>query len=177
MIVILLLNRAELSLDLLKTLQESGFNYLDLDDIVPATGNLKEQAEAAWGADFRVRLATHLFNPLHNEIVTGVHRIEEFLALSRIARVGVIDPKRRLSAGEIDMLEAAQIPVHAVAPDEDLAADTIKPLLMNLASRLPRISWDEYFMRIARIVASRGDCVKRRVAALIVKDRRIVATG
>jgi dCMP deaminase len=40
-----------------------------------------------------------------------------------------------------------------------------------------RPSWDAYFMSIARQVASRSNCVKRRVGAVIVVDRRIVSTG
>ncbi|MDD5317706.1 MAG: cytidine/deoxycytidylate deaminase family protein [Candidatus ainarchaeum sp.] len=40
-----------------------------------------------------------------------------------------------------------------------------------------RPSWDEYFMNIAREVASRSNCMKRHVAAIIVKDKRIVSTG
>ncbi len=40
-----------------------------------------------------------------------------------------------------------------------------------------RPSWDEYFMSIARVVASRSNCIKRKVGALIVSDRRIVSTG
>ncbi len=40
-----------------------------------------------------------------------------------------------------------------------------------------RPSWDEYFMSIARVVASRSNCVKRKVGAVIAKDRRIISTG
>ena len=40
-----------------------------------------------------------------------------------------------------------------------------------------RPGWDEYFMRIARMVASRSNCVKRKVGAVIVRDRRIISTG
>lgn len=40
-----------------------------------------------------------------------------------------------------------------------------------------RPSWDDYFMSIARTVASRSNCVKRKVAAVVVKDRRIISTG
>ena len=40
-----------------------------------------------------------------------------------------------------------------------------------------RPSWDEYFMSIARVVASRSNCVKRKVAAVITQDRRIISTG
>lgn len=40
-----------------------------------------------------------------------------------------------------------------------------------------RPDWDEYFLEIARIVAKRSTCLRRKVGALIVKDRRILATG
>ena len=40
-----------------------------------------------------------------------------------------------------------------------------------------RPSWDEYFMSIARVVASRSNCIRRKVGALIVSDRRIISTG
>ncbi len=40
-----------------------------------------------------------------------------------------------------------------------------------------RPGWDEYFLNIADVVASRSNCLRRHVAALIVKDRRIISTG
>ena len=40
-----------------------------------------------------------------------------------------------------------------------------------------RPNWDEYFMSIAQVVASRSNCVKRKVAAVVVRDRRIISTG
>ncbi len=40
-----------------------------------------------------------------------------------------------------------------------------------------RPDWDQYFMDITRVVASRSTCVRRSVGALIVKDRRILASG
>jgi dCMP deaminase len=40
-----------------------------------------------------------------------------------------------------------------------------------------RPGWDEYFMGIARVVATRSNCLKRHVAAVIVKDKRIISTG
>jgi dCMP deaminase len=40
-----------------------------------------------------------------------------------------------------------------------------------------RPDWDEYFMDIAHVVLKRGNCCRRKVAALIVRDRRIVSTG
>jgi dCMP deaminase len=40
-----------------------------------------------------------------------------------------------------------------------------------------RPGWDDYFMGIARVVASRSNCVKRKVAAVVTLDRRIISTG
>ncbi len=40
-----------------------------------------------------------------------------------------------------------------------------------------RPSWDEYFMQLAGVVSSRSTCLRRRVGALIVRDKRILATG
>ena len=40
-----------------------------------------------------------------------------------------------------------------------------------------RPDWDTYFMDIAHVVGTRGNCSRRRVAAVVVKDRRIISTG
>lgn len=40
-----------------------------------------------------------------------------------------------------------------------------------------RPSWDEYFMGIVRDVATRSTCRRRKVGAILVKDKRIIATG
>ncbi len=41
----------------------------------------------------------------------------------------------------------------------------------------PRPTWDEYFMEIAAVVAKRSNCMRRHVAAIIVKDNHILSTG
>ncbi|MCF8103949.1 MAG: dCMP deaminase family protein [Desulfohalobiaceae bacterium] len=43
-----------------------------------------------------------------------------------------------------------------------------------MMSRLP---WPQYFMEIAHLVADRSTCLRRKVGALAVKDKRILATG
>lgn len=40
-----------------------------------------------------------------------------------------------------------------------------------------RPSWDEYFLEIASVVAGRSTCLRRRVGALLVKEKRILTTG
>ena len=59
--------------------------------------------------------------------------------------------------------------------DEFVAAVTAVARRWMMGSARP--GWDEYFMQIARIVAMRSNCMKRKVAAVVVKDRRIISTG
>jgi len=40
-----------------------------------------------------------------------------------------------------------------------------------------RPSWDAYFMEITKLVSKRSTCVRRAVGAILVKDKRIIATG
>src|SRR4030042_226545 len=40
-----------------------------------------------------------------------------------------------------------------------------------------RPSWDEYFLEMAKLVSKRATCLRRRVGAVLVKDKRILATG
>lgn len=40
-----------------------------------------------------------------------------------------------------------------------------------------RPSWDEYFLEVARLVAKRATCLRREVGAVLVKDKRMLATG
>ncbi|MDO9508547.1 MAG: cytidine/deoxycytidylate deaminase family protein [Thermovirgaceae bacterium] len=40
-----------------------------------------------------------------------------------------------------------------------------------------RPGWDEYFMSIAAVVSSRSTCLRRKVGAVVVRDRQIVSTG
>jgi dCMP deaminase len=42
---------------------------------------------------------------------------------------------------------------------------------------MDRPSWDEYFMQVVDLVKTRSTCLRRKVGAVIVKDKRILATG
>jgi len=44
-------------------------------------------------------------------------------------------------------------------------------------ARKERPSWDEYFMDIAGLVSRRSTCLRRQVGAVLVGDRRVLATG
>jgi dCMP deaminase len=40
-----------------------------------------------------------------------------------------------------------------------------------------RVPWDQYFMNIAQVVASRSTCPRKFVGSVIVRDRTILSTG
>ncbi|MEM2416893.1 MAG: cytidine/deoxycytidylate deaminase family protein [Nitrososphaerota archaeon] len=42
---------------------------------------------------------------------------------------------------------------------------------------LERPSIDEYFMEMAKLVSKRSTCLRRKVGAVLVKDKRVLATG
>src|SRR3954469_21585408 len=41
----------------------------------------------------------------------------------------------------------------------------------------PRASWDDYFMSIAQVVATRSTCPRKYVGAVLVRNRTILSTG
>ncbi len=47
----------------------------------------------------------------------------------------------------------------------------------GLSKKLSRPSWPDYFMDITELVAQRATCVRRRVGAILVRDKRIISTG
>lgn len=65
--------------------------------------------------------------------------------------------------------------------DKDMTALGVKidKFLTHWGPKLqqPRPNWDEYFMNIAKAVSMRSNCVKRKVAAIVVKDKRVISTG
>lgn len=42
---------------------------------------------------------------------------------------------------------------------------------------MERASWDNYFMLLATVAATRGTCCRKQVGAVIVRDRSVLATG
>lgn len=46
---------------------------------------------------------------------------------------------------------------------------------MNKTDRRP--SWSDYFLSITELVAQRSTCLRRKVGAILVRDKRIISTG
>ncbi len=65
--------------------------------------------------------------------------------------------------------------------DNDGALDAfharLAELTPKLMARMKRPGWDEYFMKMAQVAALRSNCAKRKVAAIIVRDKRVISTG
>jgi len=40
-----------------------------------------------------------------------------------------------------------------------------------------RPTWDEYFMKLAALVGERSTCLRHNIGAIIVRDKRVIATG
>jgi dCMP deaminase len=88
---------------------------------------------------------------------------------------------------ELDSDNPANQQLHATRGKADLVITNdgsleelhrkLDQMLPPLMSRFMRPTWDEYFMSIAKVVAMRSNCMKRKVAAIIVKDMRVVSTG
>jgi dCMP deaminase len=97
---------------------------------------------------------------------------EEFLAIEKREATNVDPTKQNLDA-------CAKMADHHVSNNGSMEAlhKTLNKLCASILMNQPRPGWDEYFMKIARVVASRSNCMKRKVAAVIVKDGRIISTG
>lgn len=48
---------------------------------------------------------------------------------------------------------------------------------MKRTTKNKRPSWDDYFLGIADLISKRSTCLRRSVGAVLVKDKRILATG
>jgi dCMP deaminase len=42
---------------------------------------------------------------------------------------------------------------------------------------MSRVEWDEYFIDLAVLVASRSTCLRKQHGAIVVKDKQILSTG
>jgi dCMP deaminase len=107
------------------------------------------------------------------------------------ARGRVGDPQ---SLEKMRALEARELQSDDIAGQQLLAVRELADFVVRNDGGLPELyesihsvfreslfferpSWDEYFMSIATAVASRSNCVKRKVAAVVTIDRRIISTG
>jgi dCMP deaminase len=60
---------------------------------------------------------------------------------------------------------------------ENGAQEKLNHLILREMRKPSRPDWDEYFMKIAQVASMRSNCIKRKVGAVIVRDKRIISTG
>ncbi len=159
-----------LSNEICDTLAQAGFTPVDLDGIL-GTPSWMDQAFVQFGEGFRIPLVAGHLDPLVNHMVRGVRWPQELVALDSIA------PSAILHLGPLPFEPPKGFPVQPLRPEAIQDREELIHQVTHLYAQLPRVPWDVYFMRICRQVALRSDCLKRHVAALIVKDKRIVSTG
>lgn len=75
------------------------------------------------------------------------------------------------AAAGAGQLTAAKIRAALAGKERDPAASTAP------FRNYERPSWDSYFMQIADAVATRSTCLRRHIGAVLVADKRILATG
>ncbi|HIH09432.1 MAG TPA: AAA family ATPase [Candidatus Diapherotrites archaeon] len=114
-------------------------------------------------------------------------RFERILKRNREGDPKTMDEFRALEAKESSsgsdtsqqLDKCAAMAEHTIENGSTLAElfSKVDTLLLNIPLGFKRPSWDEYFMNIAKEVAMRSNCVKRKVGVVVVKDKRIVSTG
>lgn len=97
---------------------------------------------------------------------------EEFIALEEREAASKTASDQQLD----EAIKLADVSFENAGPLKMLH-DRVKEVVVELSQKKTRPDWDEYFLGIAKVVALRSNCVKRKVAAVIVKDKRIIATG
>ncbi len=211
--------------EMAKYLQERGFHYYSLSDVLRETAQ-KEGVELTRenliGLGNRLRkergqgvLAEGIFarlDPEKNYVIDSIRHPSEVEVLRRrkdFCLIQVKAPQRlrferlKLRAREKDPMtfedfvaieqreagssESADQQLDRAISLADASLDNAGPLkmlhdqakelLLGLSKKEERPNWDNYFMGIAKAVALRSNCMKRKVAAVIVKDLRIIATG
>jgi len=113
-------------------------------------------------------------------------RLERLKARGRAGDAETLEKLREQEGRELGSADRAAQQLLAVRDLADVTITndgTLEALHEKLQAVLEdslffeRPSWDEYFMSIARVVSTRSNCVKRKVAAVITRDRRIISTG
>ena len=116
--------------------------------------------------------------PLRFERIKKRARENDPKVLSEFVR---LEEKEMASADPAaqQLVETEKLADHTINNNGSLETlrEKVRHVVRRLAASRHRPPWDQYFMEIARMVSMRSNCLKRHVAAVIVKDRRIISTG
>lgn len=208
-----------------KVLQETGFHYYSLSDVLReelrkqgqeiTRQNLTEFANklrAQKGAGCLAFIVSKKLEPDQNYCIDSIRHPAEVETLRTLENFFLLsieaDPKTRLERIKLRSREQDTLSYEAFVDQEAKEAAGKKPtdqqlnhtlemadanienngtleelrqrtreIAHVLAMEAKRPDWDTYFIRIAKQVALRSNCLKRKVAAILVKDLRIISTG
>ena len=113
-------------------------------------------------------------------------RFDRITARNRSGDPRSMDELRQLEGMELqgdDPAGQQLLAVKELADDtviNDGSLEDIQSKVADIVRReayFTRPGWDEYFMEIAHVVSLRSNCVKRKIAAVVTLDRRIISTG
>ncbi len=105
-----------------------------------------------------------------NYLLDSKHIPEELLSLKEMKSILILVGKNDSHHIKYDMVVFPEDPESQVIED-------LNRLILHHMRAEGRPDWDEYFMKIAQVAAMRSNCIKRKVGAVIVRDKRIVSTG
>lgn len=97
---------------------------------------------------------------------------EEFMKLEQMESTSLQAEGQNLTGTEA----LADVTVENSGPPEAFHA-RLAELIPRLMAKMKRPGWDEYFMKMAQVASLRSNCAKRKVASVIVRDKRVISTG
>lgn len=144
--------------------------------VIDSIRNPAEVEALRGGGHFRLVLV-HADPDIRFERIQGRNResdpktVDEFEALEAKEASGDVHCQ--------NLTQVEELADHRLENNSSVEAlhQAVDVLLLQLLREVPRPGWDQYFMNIAKVAASRSNCLKRKVAAIIVRDKRIISTG
>lgn len=79
--------------------------------------------------------------------------------------------------GPVRVTGFSHVMVDFVSEDGTVAGELPLDEWEKVVAPTGRPSWDDYFIQLCHLVATRATCDRKHVGAVIVRDRRILATG
>jgi dCMP deaminase len=94
-----------------------------------------------------------------------------------------VDDKIKFNSDEFSLFVTSEEKQHCIKRRFHNKTDDVQQFYSQLRNfqfnnpQLVRPSFDTYFMRLADIAASRSNCMKAGIGAVIAKDNRVITTG
>lgn len=103
----------------------------------------------------------------------GVHEWSCVMSAHRLAESG-----QRFSVADDGSIRDVEAEYNAHMADMTTAAKMLDAMEHGLVRKDPRPTWHEWALNVASVVATRADCTRRQVGAVILdEEHRIISTG